>query len=84
MSKQIKCRNRGSAGFYAPNGEHFTLPAQSYLLINEEDLTPERTMNGGGFVVTRDKAYHPDSGATSTQTIWVDIIDPDYQRPAAN
>lgn len=84
MSKQIKCRNRGSAGFHAPNGDHFSLPAQSYLLVNDTALTPERTMNGGGFRVDRGQAHHPDSGATSTQTIWVDVIDPDYQRPAAN
>ena len=81
MSKQIKCRSRATAGFKAPNGDAFVLEAGAYLLIKESELTAERTMNGGGYRVERGAAYHPDSGATSTQVIWVDAIDPEYHLP---
>lgn len=69
--KKIAVRSNSDHMFKAGNGEQWIHPAGTYLLVNEIDLMPNRTIDGGGFTVLAGEVQSPDSGAVNTGPIIV-------------
>lgn len=64
--KKIAVRSNSDQMFKLGNGEQWIHPTGTYVLVNETDLMPNRTIDGGGFTVLAGEAQSPDSGAVNT------------------